>query len=579
MITPRGRVVASGRLGETIESIRAVQLARRHDHVVRRRARRPVEPRGSRHGTDRRRGPRRGRAAPTNGSAPPSAADGSWHTYYLADGEVEGPRLDTNVCAYVATGVWHHFLATGDSGFLEELWPSVERAIDFVISWQRPGGELVWSVDPDGTPGQLWAADRFLLGLLQPPLRHRVRFASSAASAPTGSWRPDASATPSPTTGAASPPRTSSRWTGTTRCWSARSTGDTASKRIEERWAEFVIERRGVRCVSDRPWVTAAETAECAIALVALGRRDEAETLLGWARQHRWPDGSYSTGIVYPQQVELPGGRAFDLHGGRDRVGRGLHSHAQPRRSTVRRRVAPLWPRSRRRAGAGQPPEHAQAPGLRAVLLIELARAQRPLVDLERWAPAVCWVGEHIVNGKPAAVGNTWRPAQVKSAQAGASPWPPSMNTRPAVTFQRAAMVGESPTTAIARSSAPAASMALLQNGKVSMRPVSGLTRVVVVVLEARLVLLRAMVVVDAEDDSACCAQALSPGDPGGEVEGRPAAVRADFDDGGEARPRGARGHGRKRKALVVGHEALGRTCRLEQVLVSGPGTHRGQLI
>ena len=69
------------------------------------------------------------------------------------NGQVEEPRLDTNVCAYVATGVWHYFLATGDSGFLEDLWPSVERAIDFVIGWQRPGGELVWSVDPDGTPG------------------------------------------------------------------------------------------------------------------------------------------------------------------------------------------------------------------------------------------------------------------------------------------------------------------------------------------------------------------------------------------------------------------------------------------
>jgi len=52
------------------------------------------------------------------------------------------------------------------------------------------------------------------------------------------------------------------------------------------------------------------------------------------------------------------------------------------------------------------------------------------------------------------------------------------MNTKPAATFQRAAMVGESPTTATARSSAPAASMALLQNGKVSIRPVSRLTSV-----------------------------------------------------------------------------------------------------
>ena len=51
--------------------------------------------------------------------------DGSWHTYYRADGEVEEPRLDTNVCAYIATGAWHHYLVTGDSGFLEDLWPVV----------------------------------------------------------------------------------------------------------------------------------------------------------------------------------------------------------------------------------------------------------------------------------------------------------------------------------------------------------------------------------------------------------------------------------------------------------------------
>ena len=83
---------------------------------------------------------------------------------------------------------------------------------------------------------------------------------------------------------------------------------NTASKRIDPRWTEFVIEQRGVRCVSDRPWVTAAETAECAIALAGLGRRDEAETLLGWARHHRWPDGSYTTGIVYPQRSSYPAG-------------------------------------------------------------------------------------------------------------------------------------------------------------------------------------------------------------------------------------------------------------------------------
>src|ERR1700722_366 len=40
--------------------------------------------------------------------------DGSWFNYYLATG-IEDARLDTNVCAYIATGVYHHYLVTGDT--------------------------------------------------------------------------------------------------------------------------------------------------------------------------------------------------------------------------------------------------------------------------------------------------------------------------------------------------------------------------------------------------------------------------------------------------------------------------------
>ena len=58
--------------------------------------------------------------------------DGSWHNYYVADG-IEDAKLDTNVCAYVATGVWHHWLITGDEGFAAALWPVVARAIDWVL--------------------------------------------------------------------------------------------------------------------------------------------------------------------------------------------------------------------------------------------------------------------------------------------------------------------------------------------------------------------------------------------------------------------------------------------------------------
>src|SRR5438046_1127547 len=52
--------------------------------------------------------------------------DGAWHQYYLAD-SIEQDKLDANVCAYVATGVWHHYLLTGDAGFTETMWPRSEE--------------------------------------------------------------------------------------------------------------------------------------------------------------------------------------------------------------------------------------------------------------------------------------------------------------------------------------------------------------------------------------------------------------------------------------------------------------------
>ena len=58
--------------------------------------------------------------------------------------------------------------------------------------------------------------------------------------------------------------------------------------------------------MSDERWVTAAETAECAVAHVAIGDIDTARELLSWTRAHRNDDGSYYTGIVYPNRIIFP---------------------------------------------------------------------------------------------------------------------------------------------------------------------------------------------------------------------------------------------------------------------------------
>ena len=55
------------------------------------------------------------------------------------------------MCAYVATGVWHHWLCTRDRAFVEQLWPTVERALDWVLSLRRRDGLVLWAVEADGT--------------------------------------------------------------------------------------------------------------------------------------------------------------------------------------------------------------------------------------------------------------------------------------------------------------------------------------------------------------------------------------------------------------------------------------------
>ena len=109
--------------------------------------------------------------------------DGSWHQYYLAD-RVEQDKLDANVCAYIAAGVWHHWLTTGDRGFVESMWPVVERAIDFVLDLQTPRGEILWARHADGTP---WS---FALVTGSSSICHSLRCAIAVAEL-LGHERPD----------------------------------------------------------------------------------------------------------------------------------------------------------------------------------------------------------------------------------------------------------------------------------------------------------------------------------------------------------------------------------------------------
>jgi len=236
-------------------------------------------------------------------------SDGSWHNYYACDGTVTESKLDTNVCAYVATGVWHHWRCTVDRAFLVRLWPTVDRAMAWVLSQRRADGLALWAVEADGTRPWDYA---LLTGTSC--IQHALRCGSALAEVvgvPRPEWNAaaDRMAATVATVPHAFAPK--DRWAMD---WyypvlTGALTGEAAKARLAESWDTFAMEGRGVRCVSDEPWVTASETAECALAHVAIGDFATAADLLRWTRPHRRDDGAYWTGIVYAPDaapVEFP---------------------------------------------------------------------------------------------------------------------------------------------------------------------------------------------------------------------------------------------------------------------------------
>ena len=230
--------------------------------------------------------------------------DGSWPSAIRGD-VVEDHTGDANFAAYIAAGAWHHFLATGDETLLEELWPTVERAVEFAVGLQAPGGEILWARDAAGRawPGALLTSSSCIhlslrcaleiaaqLGYARPRWEAALDRLGDAVRE-----RPEAFEDKS---------RYAMDWYYPV--LGGAVTGAAARRRLLERWDEFVVVGLGCRCVTDRPWVTAAETCELVIALEAAGLRAEAVELFGWVQRLRDPGGAYWTGITFPESELWP---------------------------------------------------------------------------------------------------------------------------------------------------------------------------------------------------------------------------------------------------------------------------------
>jgi hypothetical protein len=231
-------------------------------------------------------------------------SDGSWPMKVVA-GVVDDASGETNMSAYLAVGVWHHWLVRRDERFVRRCWTAVRRGLDFVVGVQLPWGGIAWAVDAYGRVN----ADGLLAGSASIFQALKAGIAlSELMDDPQPEWELAGGrlrhALRAHRDGFLDKSEFSMDWYYPVLGGAVR--GQEAFSMLAARWDDFVEPGLGIRCIVTNPWVTGAETSELVLALDAIGDRDRAERLFADVQHLREPDGSYWTGCVLPEGAHWP---------------------------------------------------------------------------------------------------------------------------------------------------------------------------------------------------------------------------------------------------------------------------------
>ena len=227
-------------------------------------------------------------------------------------GKVTRSTQESNHAAYLATGVYHLHCRRPDLAFLAEMWPTIERATEFVLSMQLPNGSIAWAqkngkvwrapllTGSSSVHGSLVCAIRIAerLGHERPAWRMgRERLARVLRHHPEAFVDTDLPEKPG---------RHSMDWYYPVLGGALR--GAMGKKRLLDPalYNAFVEDGIGCRCVMDQPWYTVAETCEFVLALHVSGLNERAQQMLSWTRRLRTENGAYWTGATHPAGEIFP---------------------------------------------------------------------------------------------------------------------------------------------------------------------------------------------------------------------------------------------------------------------------------
>ncbi|WP_339335976.1 hypothetical protein [uncultured Maricaulis sp.] len=229
---------------------------------------------------------------------------------HLVPGKPKTAR-DTNFSGYAAVTVLRSLLALNALDTLPRYWPMVEAAMDFILAHQTPHGDIVWRARGDeqtiteidslragnaslykalecaclmgrrlGKPVTAWLEARRRIGAALRENDARFDRKGTDRRGFAMDWYYPALAGVLPT--------------------------DIGRARLYARWSEFVEPGLGCRCVSDQPWVTAAETAELALACQAVGKTEQARALIANLAPLIARDGGYWMGWQFEESIIWP---------------------------------------------------------------------------------------------------------------------------------------------------------------------------------------------------------------------------------------------------------------------------------
>ncbi len=236
--------------------------------------------------------------------------DGSWWATFQPGESMDRPAAEhreLHFVAYVATGAWHHFLITGNRGFLEVMWPVVDRALGWVVQHQSAMGVMPWAVTQQGAvyDAALLTANASVARSLQCGLALAARLGIGRPA-----WKMALErlrwAMRHPGLFDANKRHFAMDWFYP--ILAGLYTPQQAAQRLLSRWHVYVVEGMGCRCLSHRSWITVAESAELAMALCGAGKRAAALQLMHWLEAYQAADGGYwmgyevSHGCLWPEE-------------------------------------------------------------------------------------------------------------------------------------------------------------------------------------------------------------------------------------------------------------------------------------